>query len=275
MTKFVKDLKKISKEDVSSAGGKGASLGEMMKNKIPVPPGFVVLASAFDNRHKAAEEIEKEIMIAFKKLKAERVAVRSSATAEDSKKDSWAGGLETYLNTEKNNLIQNIKKCWASLDSSRAIFYRKKRGLLQKKILVAVVVQKMVQSEVAGVCFTVHPVAKDKNQMVIETCWGLGELLVQGKITPDTYIINKSDLRILGISKNSQSKMHVLAKRGSKTINVPKEKITKQKLSLKQIKELAGVCKKIEGFYKEPQDIEWALEKNKFYILQSRPVTTL
>ena len=327
--KFIKDFKEIDKKDISIAGGKGANLGEMTKAKIPVPPGFVLLALAFEEflektdinveietmwervniediesveenseivralilKAKMPEEIEREAIDSFGKLKAEYVAVRSSATAEDSKIDSWAGELETYLNTTKENLIENIKKCWASLYTPRALFYRVKRGLKRKKVSVAVVVQKMVQSEISGVCFTVHPVTRDKNQMVVEAVWGLGEMLVSGKTTPDTYIVEKSEIRStksetnfksqipkiknLDVSVSEQRKMIVRDKNGAKEISVPKLKQSKQKLSEKQIKELAKLCLKIEKHYKSPQDIEWALENKKFYIVQTRPITTL
>jgi len=311
--KFIKDFKELSKEDIVIAGGKGANLGELLKINILVPPGFVVLASAFERfleendinveiatrlnkiniediesveegseilrdlilKAEMSKEIEKEILAAFKKLKAKYVEVRSSATAEDSKIDSWAGELETYLNTTKENSIENVKKCWASLYTPRAIFYRFKRGLNKKPVSVAVVIQKMIQSEVSGVCFTVHPVNRNKNQMIIEACWGLGEILVQGKITPDTYIIQKSNLKILDINKNPQNEMIIRLKNGTRNALIPKSKKERQKLSEKEIKELAKICLKIENHYKDPQDIEWTLEKNKFYIVQARPITAL
>ena len=317
--KYIKFLDEINKKNILTAGGKGANLGELMRVGIPVPPGFVVLARAFEKfleetdinveiearrkkiniqdlesveesseilrdlilKGKIPKEIKKEIFEAFDKLKAKYVAVRSSATTEDSKIDSWAGQLETYLNTTREDLIENIKKCWASLYTPRALFYRVKRRLKRKKVSVAVVVQKMVQSEVFGVCFTVHPVTKDKNQMVIEAAWGLGEILVQGKVTPDTYVIDKSKVKnqkskfILDKNVNSQIEMLVRDKEGNKIAPVPKSKIKKQKLSEKQMKELAKLCIKIENHYKNPQDIEWALERNKFYILQTRPITAL
>lgn len=311
--RFIKDLKEIDKKDIFIAGGKGSSLGEMAKIGIPVPPGFVVLASAFDKfleetdinveidamwdriNIKDTENIEenseiirgiilkkefpaglrKEILSAFDKLGAEYVAVRSSATAEDSKIDAWAGQLESYLYVTKDNLLKSIQKCWASLYTPRALFYRVERGLNRKQISVAVVVQKMVNSEVSGVCFTVHPVTKDKDQMIIEACWGLGEALVQGILTPDSYIIEKSTLNLVDINVNAQEKQVVKSEKGTQIIFVPEEMRKKQKLSEKQIKELASLCIKIESHYKSPQDIEWALEKGKFYIVQSRPITTL
>jgi pyruvate,water dikinase len=290
--KFIKDFQEINLKDILTAGGKGANLGELIKIGVPVPPGFVILANAFvkfleENdvnveiktrldrinindiesveesskvlrdlilKAKISEEIGKEILKAFKKLKAKYVAVRSSATAEDSKIDSWAGELETYLNTTKENLIENIKKCWASLYTPRVIFYRFKRNLQRKQIQVAVLIQEMIQFEVSGVCFTVHPVIKDKNQMIIEAVRGLGEVLVQGKVTPDSYVIEKDSLKILDI-------------------NIPQKE--GQKLSERQIQKLARLCMKIESHYKDPQDIEWGRKGSKFHILQTRPITAL
>lgn len=311
--KLIKNFEKIDKKDILSVGGKGANLGEMVKIGILVPPGFVVLASAFEKflaendinveieamwkkinfqdlesveesseiirdlilHSKVPGDVKEEILKSFKKLNAKYVAVRSSATAEDSKVDSWAGELETYLNTVKEDLFDNVKKCWASLYNPRALFYRANRGLKEKRVLVAVVIQKMIQSEVSGVCFTVHPVVKDKNQMVIEAVWGLGETLVSGQITPDTYVVGKEKFNILDTNLNSQERMLVRSKKGNENISTPIPKIKKQKLSEEQIKALAGICKRIENHYREPQDIEWALERNKFYIAQTRPITTL
>jgi len=328
---FTKKLKELSKKDVPMAGGKGASLGEMTRAKIPVPPGFVVLASAFDKfleennligkiasqikrinfkDIKSVEKIsslirgliydavmpkdlEKEILSEFSKLKTKYVAVRSSATAEDSSIASWAGELDTYLNTNKKTLIANIKKCWASLFGTRALFYAFEKKMItpnyQKKIKdktlkkleefypvnVAVVIQKMVQSEVSGVCFTVHPVTKDRKQIVIEACYGLGEAIVGGRVSPDTYVIDKKEWKILDKNISEQKTMIVKGGKGTKEVKVPPVKQRKQKLSDKQIITLAKICKRIEDHYKKPQDIEWAMEKEKLYILQSRAITTL
>jgi len=311
--KFIKDFKEIDKKDIQIAGGKGANLGELIKIGIPVPDGFIILAGAFEgfleendinveikkswnrinikdiesveenseilrdliSRGRIPKKIEEEILKEFDKLRTKYVAVRSSATAEDSKIDSWAGELETYLNTTKENLIENIKKCWSSLYTPRAIFYRFQRKLNHTPVSVAVVVQKMVQSDVSGVCFTVHPVTKDKNQMVIEAVWGLGEILVSGQITPDTYVIEKDTLNILDKNINLQEKMIVRSKVGNKLVSVPQAKQSKQKLSKEQIRKLSRICLKIENHYQYPQDIEWALENRKFYILQTRPITSL
>ncbi|MBI4049539.1 MAG: PEP/pyruvate-binding domain-containing protein [Candidatus Doudnabacteria bacterium] len=308
---FIKTFHKLDKRSVKEAGGKGASLGEMTQAGIPVPPGFVVLASAFDQfleetdldsdieailkkvNHqdvnsvdKASNEIrdlildaampkdlQKEILEHFKKLKAKFVAVRSSATAEDSKTASWAGELETYLNTTEKNLLANVKKCWSSLFTPRAIFYRFEKKLHNKPVSVAVVVQAMVQSEISGICFTVHPVTKDYNQMVIEAAIGLGEAIVGGQVTPDTYVVHKNDFSILDINVSEQAFYLKLNPKGG--LIRANKRITKQKLTGKQIVEIAKICKKIEAHYKHPQDIEWAYYKGRFYITQSRPITTL
>jgi len=311
--KFIKSFRDLSKKDIHTAGGKGASLGEMTQAGLSVPPGFVVLATAFDEflkqtdlnieidsiikkvNHKdinsvqeasvkirdlindklIPENIKKEIEKEFNKLKARYIAVRSSATAEDSSIASWAGELESYLNVIKKDLLESVKKCWSSLFTPRAIFYRFEKKLNNQKISVAVVIQKMVQSEISGICFTVHPVTEDRNQMVIEAGYGLGEAIVGGKITPDTYVINKKLNSILDINISKQKMMIIKTLKGTIETKVPALRQDKQKISNKQIIQLAKICKKIEEHYKYPQDIEWAIENNKIYITQSRPITTL
>ena len=224
---------------------------------------------------KIPQDIQKEILKEFKKLKAKYVAIRSSATAEDSKLDSWAGELETYLNTTEKNILKNVKKCWASLYSPRALFYRIERKMQRKSVSVAVVIQKMIQSEVAGICFTVHPITKDKNQMIIEAGYGLGEAIVGGMITPDAYVIEKNSLTILDINISEQKKMIKWAKNKNQNVTVSKEKQSKQKLKNSEIIKLSKIVRNIEKHYKSPQDIEWAFAKGNLYITQSRPITTL
>ena len=220
--------------------------------------------------------MQKEFLDEFKKTKAKFVAVRSSATAEDSSVASWAGELESYLNTTEKTLLANIKNCWSSLFTPRAIFYRKEKGLIDSAVSVAVVVQKMVESDVSGICFTVHPVTEDNKQIIIEAGFGLGEAIVSGSITPDSYVLDKRNYSTIdaNIAKQERKIIRCL-KKGVKWVKVDKREQEKQKLSDKQIVELAKICAGIEKHYKKPQDIEWALEKGKFYIVQSRPITTL
>ena len=205
------------------------------------------------------------------------MAVRSSATAEDSSVASWAGELESYLNTSRQNLLGRVKDCWSSLFTQRAIVYRHEKGLRKSKVSVAVVVQKMVQSEIAGICFTTHPVTRDKNQLIIEAGWGLGEAIVGGHITPDSYVVDKRNWKIIDINVSEQEKMITRKKSGTGNVwlKVPNKLQNKQKLDGKQIVKLAKLCIQIEKHYKFPCDIEWAFEKGKFYIVQSRPITTL
>jgi pyruvate,water dikinase len=371
---YLKFFKDISKSGVAEAGGKGASLGELTKAGIPVPPGFVVLASAFDrfleetklNIEIAARlkevnpedtnsierasvvirdvihdramprALELEILSAFDELarplptlssaeergrddsfspqqrreREERsgsffVAVRSSATAEDSAVASWAGELETYLNTTRETLVERVKQCWSSLFTPRAIFYRHEKNLIDHYVSVAVVIQKMVQSDISGIAFTVHPVTGDYDQMIIEAGLGLGEAIVGGQITPDSYVVSKEEMRILDINVSTQMRKLVkklgnkeIKKQGNSVRNnngamgqlnnplseednanqwveMSESEGSKQKLSGEQIIEAAELFKKIEEHYGFPCDIEWALENGKFYITQSRPITTL
>ncbi len=311
---LLRDFKKISKDDVNLAGGKGASLGEMTKAGISVPNGFVILSNAFEKflektdlnveidsilhsvNHKeirtvehASEKIEALILEAkvpkditdatqkyFKKLGTKYVAVRSSATAEDSASAAWAGQLDSYLNTTEETLLENIKKCWASLFTPRAIFYRFEKDLHKQKISVAVVVQKMVESEKSGIAFSVHPVTQDRNQLIIEAGFGLGEAIVSGQITPDSYVVEKQPRRIIDKNVQMQSRGFYRAKNGgSEWRDITKEQKGKQVLSDEEILELSKIILKIENHYNFPCDIEWAFGKGKFYIVQSRPITTL
>lgn len=306
--KNLKFFKEINRESVTEAGGKGASLGEMTQAGMQVPPGFVVLANAFDRFVEEThlqeeitarlaevnpkdlnsvdrvsnilrevihgttmpEDLTQEILQAFDTLGAEYVAVRSSATAEDSSSASWAGELETYLNTTRETVLENVRTCWSSLFTPRALFYRHEKDLINTHVSVAVVVQKMVQSEISGIAFTVHPVTEDRDQMIIEAALGLGEAIVGGLVTPDSYVISKNEMTILDITVGEQTKM--LNKAG--WIELGTEGNI-QKLTGKQIIELAELCKKIENHYGFPCDIEWAFAENQFYITQSRPITTL
>lgn len=251
---WVRDFSEITKTDVPLAGGKGASLGEMTKTGMPVPPGFVITAQAFEKFYPETPAVlAEEILKSFRELGVSKVAVRSSATAEDSANAAWAGQLDSFLNTTEDQLLENVKKCWASLYTPRAIFYRQEHGLQNQNISVAVVVQTMVESEMSGVAFSVHPVTEDRNQIVIEAVFGLGDKLVSGEVTPDSYVVEKDSQRILDA-----------------TINLERQVLTKE-----QVLELANLVMRIEVHYNFPCDIEWAYTDGKFYILQSRPITTL
>lgn len=203
------------------------------------------------------------------------VAIRSSATSEDSKTASFAGQQETYLNVRgEASMIEKIREGWASLFEPRAIYYRKENNLNHLTAGISLVVQKMVESESSGVMFTIDPVTNDKSKIVIEAIYGLGEYIVQGKVTPDHYEVKKDNFQIL--EKRTVVQSIMLKKSGveNKDIKIPPKIAKKQKITDSQIIEIAKLGKLLEKHYYFPQDIEWALEKGKIYIVQTRPITT-
>ncbi len=215
-------------------------------------------------------------LVSVNKTKQPFVAVRSSATAEDLSTASFAGQQESYLNVRgDSDVINAVKKVWASLFTPRAIFYRKQNNFPIEKVLIAVIVQKMVDSEKSGVAFSVHPATGNKNEIVIEAGWGLGEYIVKGIINPDNYVVDKNTFEIKHKLVKRQEKMLTRDPLTGKNIEVeiPDQKQEKQVLDDEQIITLAKVVKKIEDHYNYPQDIEWASENNRLYIVQSRPVT--
>lgn len=272
---YIKKFSEINKDDVKEVGGKGASLGEMFNAGIPVPPGFVVTAETFKQFVNAEfpVDVEEEILKTFDELGANRVAVRSSAIAEDSKTASWAGQLESYLNVTKDGLIDKIRECWNSIKSERALAYAGQQGVNEEDLVVAVVVQKMVESEASGVMFTLNPITHETNELMIEAGFGLGEMLVQGMITPDNFILDKQTLEIKSKDIQTQATMLVFKDGQNIEVVVPEDKKSQPAITDAQVQELAELGKRIEEHYGFPCDIEWAMEKGKIYIVQSRPIT--
>jgi len=304
----------LDKNDARIAGGKASSLGEMTKAGFAVPAGFVILTNAFEFflrknnliakietimnsievsnidsienasqkiRHliikaKIPSEITEAITNSFKDLNTTFVAVRSSATSEDSAIASWAGQLESYLNTTKNELLPNVKKCWASLFSTRAIFYRFEKKSENSETSVAVIIQKMIQSEKSGTAFSIHPVTLNTNQILIEAAFGLGEGVVSGQITPDSYIVEKMAWNILSRSISDKNRMLIKASQsGNEWKKVPTANVKKQVLSDVDIITLSKQVVDLENHFGVPIDVEWAQENNKQYIVQARPITRL
>jgi pyruvate,water dikinase len=204
------------------------------------------------------------------------VAVRSSATAEDLPDASFAGQQETYLNIAgETHLLKTIKRCWASLFTERAIFYRQTKKFDHFKVGLAVVVQRMIQSDKSGIAFSIDPVNNDKNKIIIEAIFGLGEYVVSGKVTPDHYEVDKKTLVITKKEIKRQTIKLVKAGVYNKEITLSKAEAYLQKLSDEEIIKVALLVRDIERHYYFPQDIEWAIEKGKVFIVQSRPVTTI
>jgi pyruvate,water dikinase len=258
--------------DVRVAGGKGASLAAMTAAGLPVPSGFAVAATVLERSvdagrlrelalarsHAEARELvlaarppRDEIEAAYARLGGGPVAVRSSAAAEDSEAASFAGQQETFLRVEgAEDVCAKVVECWASFFSERALFYRGHKGSLED-LGMAVVVQRMVAAEKAGVIFTVDPVQRRRDQMIVEAVFGLGEQVVSGEVTPDHYIVDRE----------GAVKREVLASRGV--------------LSHDELRELAALGRRLEEHFGAPQDVEWAIEGGRIHLLQSRPVTTL
>ena len=226
------------------------------------------------------KEVAFEIMTSYLTLggglKHSLVAVRSSATAEDLPTASFAGQQASFLNVQgEANVVLKVRECWASLFEPRAIFYREEKGFNHFKVGIAVPVQKMVQSQTSGVIFTIDPITHQKNRILIEAIYGLGELIVQGAVIPDRYIIDKNSLKILEKQISNQPLQLIKVGSSNKEVPVSKNLRDKQKITNRQIVELAKIGRRIHQHYFFPQDIEWAIEKNKIFILQTRPVTTV
>ena len=329
-------LEEINKSSIPIAGGKGANLAEMSNIGLPVPPAFVITASAYKNfiyttglqekimsilkrismenttqlDEKASEiqlmivqqkmpvKLEEQIIEAYNNLNVNQallktasaqvlsiiktarepiyVAVRSSATTEDLKTASFAGQQETFLNIKGSaNLIEAVKKCWASLFTARAIYYRERNSFKHDESFIAVVIQKMVNSDKSGVTFSINPVTNNNDEIIIEAVYGLGEGIVSGTIAPDRYVVDKKTNKIL--DKKISFKPIYFTKSGSgNTVksDLPADKVHEQVLENYEIEKLANYARDLENHYKHAQDIEWAIEYGRIYIVQTRPVTT-
>jgi pyruvate,water dikinase len=300
--------------DRPTVGGKGASLGELTHAGIDVPPGFVVTTAAFEQFLKALEErspvraliepldendldavtavsgtlrkrveeealppeVEQAIIDAHARLGATTVAVRSSATTEDAEDASFAGLQDTFLWVlDAQDTVHRVRECWGSLYSVESITYRRKHGLPEDGVAMAVVVQTMVDARTAGVMFTRSPTTGDKSVITIEGAWGLGSAVVSGEVTPDRWVIGK----ITGeISVRDISDKHIrqVPAPGGGIVDeaLEGEMRTQPCLSDDELQTLRGVGRKIERHYGRPQDIEWAMDKaGKLLLLQSRPET--
>jgi pyruvate,water dikinase len=296
-------------------GGKGANLGELSRIKgVQVPEGFCVTTEAYKKitennqelnslldalmRLKAEdrknisnisakirmaiermpiyEDIAEEIVGYLKKFgKKDAFAVRSSATAEDLPTASFAGQQDTYLNIiAKEAILKHISKCWASLFTDRGVIYRIQNGFDHCKVHLAVVVQKMVYPQVAGILFTADPVTYNRKVLSIDASFGLGEALVSGLVNADNYKVRNGKVIDKKISTKKLA-IYALKDGGTKEQEIELEQQNSQALTDEQILQLEHIGRKIEEHFGYPQDIEWCLVDDTFYIVQSRPITTL
>ena len=204
------------------------------------------------------------------------VAIRSSATAEDLPEASFAGQQDTFLHVQGiENVIEYVRKCWASLFEARAIFYREENNFEHSQVYIAVVVQQMVDAEKAGVMFTVNP-STGENIALIEGSWGLGESVVSGSVTPDNYSVDKETNEVLSVVISDKKTMFVNDENGtSAQVDVPEDMRNARVLSDDDLNKLVEMAKRVEGNYGKPQDTEWAFQNGELFLLQSRPITTL
>jgi pyruvate, water dikinase len=286
--------------DAAAAGGKGASLARMAELGLPVPSGFVVPADALaaslpDGGEQLraiaasdpgrAPQLVQEIVIArelreqIERAYAElgdsdpAVAVRSSACAEDSETASFAGQQETYLYVRgADRVLARVRDCWASFFSERAVFYRAQKGSLDD-LGMAVVVQRMVAADVAGVLFTCDPVQRRRDRMVVEAVFGLGEACVSGHVTPDHFVMTREGA--LTRSRLTVQPFAVVSAPDGGTTERPlePEEGGLPTLGEQRLRELAALGADLEERLGGPQDIEWAVEQGELYVLQARPVT--
>ena len=298
-TAHVLPLTAVNGGSLPEAGGKAANLGELIAAGLPVPGGFVISTTAYrrsiDNTRIAElidggapdelrtaiteltipEEIATEVLEAYRAMGAGPVAVRSSGTAEDLSDAAFAGQHDTFLNVVGDEaLLSAISSCWASLWSDRVIQYRRERRIEPGTVAIAVIVQRMVQSDVAGVMFTANPVSGDRGQTVIDASPGLGEAVVSGLVTPDHYVVHTASGRIVE-STTGRREVVIRSIDGGGVEHRTEGTTGEPVLSKRAIRELTRLGRRIQDHYGAPQDTEWCLTGDGPYIVQARPITAM
>src|SRR3712207_3130789 len=306
----VVSLETLRRDAVKCGGGKGANLGELIAAGLPVPPGFCVTTAAYrrgvveaglagaieqalrdfrtDDPASAEvasaritplledlrlpDDLAKEILAAYRALGAPPAAVRSSATTEDLPGTSFAGQQATSLNVcGEDELLDAVRRCWASLWSARAIAYREHQGFRHDRAAIAVVVQRLVAAEVAGILFTANPVSGARDEIVINAALGLGEAVVGGLTTPDNFTLDRANLRVRERQTGRQEVETVLAEHGTSERPLDPERANQPTLNDVQLEQLAEIGLKVEHHFGVPQDMEWAYAAGgQFWVLQAR-----
>jgi len=269
-------LGKLDVNDTEELEKTAEKIREMIKNADMPEDLKDEIEEAYDNLSpipENASDIATQILKRGKEN--EFVAVRSSATAEDSSAASFAGQQETFLNIKgKSNLIDAVKGCFASLFTARSVYYRIKKGYQHEQVLLAVVVQKMINADKSGVIFSHDPMT-GKDDVVVEAAFGLGEGVVSGSILPDHYVVSR--LGEIKEAKINDKKIAVvrMSDGATKKVQLSPTKSTQEALKRSEVKKLANYAIQLEEHYKKPQDIEFSVESNEIYIVQTRPITTL
>ena len=313
-TELIAWFEDLSRADVPRVGGKGANLGELARAGLPVPAGFVITAQAYLQAMEEAgvreamqaaasavdvdspealssaaarlqqmvhsaglpAHLERAVLDAYGRLDEGRVAVRSSATAEDAASTSFAGMNETFTNVSGGpELLARVVDCWASLFGPRVVAYRATHRLAEEPA-IAVVVQRMVDSDASGVMFTADPATGDRGTVVVEAAYGLGEVVVGGQVSPDTYVVAKDGPRIRQVHIGTKAEKIVRGPDGhDQRLPVPADLQGRRVLDDDAVLALARLAMQIENHYGTPQDVEFAIKGGQTWVVQSRPITTL
>jgi pyruvate,water dikinase len=278
---FIKHFSEIDETDLPRVGGKGLNLGKLARARFRVPQGFCVTTDAYRFSVQGlleqnagcikdlvlSTELVTAVHTAREQLKTDTVAVRSSATAEDLAEASFAGQQDTFLNVTSDELLDALKACWASLWSERAIAYRQTQGISDEELAMAVVIQEMCEADVSGVLFTVSPFRADVS--IVESNWGLGESVVSGAITPDSFHVSRETGEV--VERNIAVKREMVTATGVSEVASAQQDVSS--LTDTQLKELTRLGMQVEAHYGQPMDIEWALADGQFVLLQARHVT--
>ncbi len=266
--------------DVALVGGKAASLSRLARMYHCVPDGFCLPVTVMDQAHPLdlREEIGRAIsdLMACHSLPELTVAVRSSAVDEDSAGASFAGQHETYLNiVGAEAILQAVTRCWESARSEHALEYRRQQGLSAERVRLAVLVQQLVASDVSAVVFSANPVSGSHDEVVINASWGLGESIVGGTVTPDTFVVRKSDFATIRCQVAEKQRMTISVPGGTREVDVPRFLREQPSLSEEQIIEMARLASSLETTLGCAVDVECAYAGGQLYLLQCRPITTL
>jgi len=266
--------------DAALVGGKAANLSRLARLYHRVPDGFCIPVTLMDEAHPL--DLSNEIFVAISDLMACHslpelvVAVRSSAVDEDGAAASFAGQHETYLNiVGADAIIQAVTRCWESARSERALEYRRQQGLAVEHLQLAVLVQQLVASDVSAVVFSANPITRNRDEVMINASWGLGESIVGGTVTPDTFVVRKSDLAVLDRTIADKQRMTVAIPGGTREVDVPRFLRQQASLNDEQAAEMAQLALTLETTMGYAVDVECAWASGQLYLLQCRPVTTL
>ncbi len=304
-TKLIGD---IPNAHLHLVGGKCASLHKLAINNIQVPKGFVIVSTAFSEwiephltlikslinqadisdqtqlqevannirmhlkKHPLEENLIAQIQNQFQYLQVSYVAIRSSANIEDGKNASWAGQFESHLQVCKQDIIQSVLNCWLSVFNPRTISYAQSQNVKITDIHMAVIVQEMIPATKSGIAFSTHPITENENEILIEAIHGLGDVIVSGSVTPETHVYHKQTQSSKIITQHKQNRAKFISE--NQTIEL-QTKVEPKVLTQPEITKLANIITQIEQTYNHPCDIEWCIQDENIYIVQSRPITTL